>query len=214
MNRNRGFTLIELLVVLVIIALFSGMVVVSIGDSLERKLLSEAERLQAVIIAASDEAVYSGNEYGVYLSKEGYVVSRWERLTRQWVANPAQAFAAYKFPEGITIEWSIDGFVPPYDGEAIEFSFLDDDSEKDASTTSTFDTQEDSGDTLAATGEELGVQPQLLLLSTAELSVFEVDFIPDAVEEIAHRVRVSSDGFSLPAINILNANEPEADPGF
>ena len=203
-RKAVGFTLIELLVVLVIVALFSGMVVISIGDSMERKLLSEAERLQAVIIAASDEAVYSGNEYGIHLSKEGYLVLRWERLTRQWLVNPAQAFATHKLPEGITVEWRIDGFIPPDESEAVQFELGDEtDSEESRALERSRSVAGDGGESLD--GEQaLDVQPQLLTLSSAELSVFEVDFVPAENSQSRARVRVSSDGFSLPVVSAID----------
>ena len=42
-KNSHGFTLIELLVVMFILAMFSGMVVLSIGDNFERELRAEAE---------------------------------------------------------------------------------------------------------------------------------------------------------------------------
>jgi len=210
-SYSGGFTLLELLVVLVIIGMFSGMLVVSIGDSLERKLLSEAERLQAVVIAASDEAVYSGNEYGVYLTKEGYSVLRWERLTRQWMINPAQAFATHRMPEGIQMEWSIDGFVPPDDGDMVKFDFGAEDAESAEEAYSFPGPEGDQENPESVTTQRaVEVQPQLLLLSSAEFAVFDVDFIAVEQTEARQRVRLSSDGFALPSIRVFNREGDES----
>lgn len=206
-----GFTLIELLVVLVIIAMFSGMVVVSIGDSLERRLLSEAERLQAVVIAASDEAVYSGNEYGVYLTKEGYTVLRWERLTRQWTINPAQAFTTHTLPEGIHMEWSIDGFIPPDDRDLVKIDFGAGNTKTGEEEFSFAELEGEQQNTdLISAQQAIAVQPQLLLLSSAEFAVFDVDFIPVEQSEARQRVRLSSDGFALPSIRVFNSGGDES----
>ena len=42
--------------------------------------------------------------------------------------------------------------------------------------------------------------PQILVLSSAELSVFEVDFMAEESDTVKTRVRLSSDGFSLPYV--------------
>ena len=59
---QNGFSLIELVIVLLIIGFFSGMVLINVGSNFNRELRSEAERFQQIIIAGSDEAVFSSPE--------------------------------------------------------------------------------------------------------------------------------------------------------
>ena len=79
-----GFTIIELLVVLVILALFTSMVIISIGDNSVRQMRAEAERFQSLVIAAADEAVFSSSQLGFLLETDGYQVLRLDPLTGRW----------------------------------------------------------------------------------------------------------------------------------
>ena len=67
----NGFSLIELIIVILIIGFFSGMVLINVGNNFNRELRSEAERLQQIIIAGSDEAVFSSSEIGVIFKYNG-----------------------------------------------------------------------------------------------------------------------------------------------
>ena len=70
-QRSRGFTLIEILVVLALIALLTGMAVMStgvVGDPVTR----EARRLAATLRLAVDESRLQGRVLGLRLDSEGY----------------------------------------------------------------------------------------------------------------------------------------------
>jgi general secretion pathway protein H len=202
--RSSGFTLIELLVVLVVLALFSGMVVLSIGDSFQRKVSSEAERLQALLIAASDEAIFTTNEFGFHFTDSGYQVLRWNILNGGWIPQATQAFKPHQLPDGMVMRVSVEGFAMPVDdqerdGEVVEIEF----GENVESV--------DYGDAENETDEvkTVDVKPQILVLSSGELSVFSVRF--EAADEPSQRAayEVLSDGFSQPRVKGLNT--PESD---
>lgn len=195
-----GFTLIELLVVLVILALFSGMAVLSIGDNTQRKLLAEAERLQSVMVAAADEAIYSGSELGFYLTENSYQLLRWDRVQSSWVLIQTSAFAHYDLPDGFVMSWTIDGFAPPDESEAIQLEW-----EQEPEESLDDVPLPDDNVSLNAEGAVASSHtPQLLLLSSAELSVFELDIEPEG-DVSKNRVRIYSDGFALPKIRQYDA---------
>ena len=201
-HESGGFTLIELLVVLVVLALFSGMVVLSIGDSFQRKVSSEAERLQALLIAASDEAIFTTNEFGFHFTDSGYQVLRWNILNGGWIPQATQAFKPHKLPDGMVMRVSVEGFAMPVDdqerdGEVVEIEFGENVEPVDY------------GDPENETNEvkTVDVKPQILVLSSGELSVFSVRF--EAADEPSQRAayEVLSDGFSQPRVKGLNTPE-------
>ena len=75
-----GFTLVEILVVIVILAVVAGAVSLALaGASGERTLAREAERAEALITYACEQAELGGRTIGISLSKSGYRFSRTEQ---------------------------------------------------------------------------------------------------------------------------------------
>ena len=73
---QTGFTLIEILVVVVIVAVLALALTIAIGGTTERQLANEAERFQALVAHACDEAELGGREIGVALGADGYAFLR------------------------------------------------------------------------------------------------------------------------------------------
>ncbi|MDG2036428.1 MAG: type II secretion system minor pseudopilin GspH [Pseudomonadales bacterium] len=189
--NQRGFTLIELLVVLVIISMFSGMIVLSIGDNFSRELRGEAERFQRLVVAATDEAIYTSSQLGVVIDKNSYSLVRLDTVSQSWQPFNTQAFRMHSLPESMKMTWSVDGFTRPGTEDAPQdLSFGDD--AVDANN------NDDESD-----GSGLNLTPQLLMLSSGEVSVFSVEF--SAADNIANNqiVEVLSDGFSAPSIQSI-----------
>lgn len=71
-----GFTLIEILVVIVIVGVLALAVTLSIATAGgERQLAQEAERMQALIRHACNQAELSGREIGLRVGSDGYSFS-------------------------------------------------------------------------------------------------------------------------------------------
>jgi len=71
-----GFSLIEILVVIVILAVTAAAVTLAVGDVGERRLARDAERLQALLGYACEQAELSGRQIGLSLDRDGYRFSR------------------------------------------------------------------------------------------------------------------------------------------
>lgn len=202
-----GFTLIEMLVVLVFLALFSSMVIISIGDNFEREMRAEAERLQGLLMATSDEAVYSSSEFGFYLSNKGYVVLRYDSLANGWSPLNKKPFLPHELPEGMKMHWSIEGFASPINdedtgaGNISDFGFTAEDQDSD----NIFDPQSDSFGEQEKNSNILNLQPQIFTLSSGEVTVFSITL--SAIDLAAQRGEfiISSDGFSMPRIKKVMA---------
>ena len=80
-----AFTLIEVLVVVVIIAVISGVALLSLGIlGDDRNLQREARRLSSLIELANDEATIQGREYGLEFLQSGYRFVEHDPFLNQW----------------------------------------------------------------------------------------------------------------------------------
>ena len=214
-KKQRGFTLIELLVVLVIISMFSGMIVLSIGDNFSRELRSEAERFQRLVVAASDEAIFTSSQLGVVIDKSRYSLVRFDTVSQSWQPFTGQAFSLYSLPESMRLTWSIEGFSRPgSDDSPQEINFFGSGNSTGNESDEDDQLSEDSDLEQAGFGaenivNERNIMPQILMLSSGEVTVFSVEF--SAIKTVANNyvVAVISDGFSAPSIKSTNDNSSD-----
>lgn len=91
-HRVRGFTLIEILVVMFIIAVVSGIALLSLGVlGKDAGLQAEAEQLTQTITLLSERAGLEGCDYGLLIAPDGFWVMRlnpdsglWELVDNDW----------------------------------------------------------------------------------------------------------------------------------
>ncbi len=105
-RKERGFTLIEILVVVVIIAIISGVALMSmnlIGD--DRELDTERKRLATLIELAQDEAVMQGREFGLELMASTYRFVEFDPFDSRWSeVQDDDLFRMRQLPEGMEFE--------------------------------------------------------------------------------------------------------------
>jgi general secretion pathway protein H len=95
-RRQRGFTLIEILVVMFIIALVSGIALLSLGViGSDSGLREEADTLANRIKLLSERAGLEAHDYGIFMTPSGYEVMRlnsqsgiWERMDDEPLLRP------------------------------------------------------------------------------------------------------------------------------
>lgn len=104
--QARGFTLLELLAVLVITALASTLVVLTLPDT-RRDLHDQADALASALLHARDEAILSLRMVEVTVDAGGY---RFRRQAQQrWVPLDEKPFAAMRWPAGVQTQLPVGG---------------------------------------------------------------------------------------------------------
>jgi len=174
-RAGAGFTLIELLVVVVIIGIFAGAAVLSLGVvGSDREIEREVFRLRTLLELLSEEAVLQNRDYGVEFSETGYRFYIYDNVTLLWFEPGNDRFLSeraleYPISLGLTLE----------DREItldIEFEAEDEDIDQP--------------------------EPQVIVLASGEMTPFDISFYRDLnggqfilSAEIDGTLEVSQEGF-------------------
>ncbi|HET8552306.1 MAG TPA: type II secretion system minor pseudopilin GspH [Gammaproteobacteria bacterium] len=182
---NRGLTLMEILVVLVIIAVVAGFAVLSTvslgGDTPQERT---ARRVAALIQLASENAVMGSKQYGIEIQPHGYRFfiyngTSWQPITKDQTFHPRHLDSSIVLTlqlEGrpITLPQPVTA-MPAAEGAP-------------APATSALAQGSDNG-TQATTGPH----PQILALSSGELTAFDLE-ISDVGHKTSYHVRGHMNG--------------------
>ncbi len=107
MPRN-GFTLVELMVVLMVMALFAGAVVMTIGD-VRGDSSQSADRFAARLAAARDEAIVGGAPISAWVTASGYGFDRYQ--AGRWQPLTTRPFEQADWDEGTAV--AVEGAAEP-----------------------------------------------------------------------------------------------------
>lgn len=105
-RQSKGFTLIEILVVVVLIVIVSAVFFFNTSIvGVERHLTNEANRIQALLYLAGEEAILYGREYGFEILEEGYQFSRLNEDSQQWeIPEDTRSLRPRQLPDGMRLE--------------------------------------------------------------------------------------------------------------
>jgi general secretion pathway protein H len=159
----KGFTLIELMVVMLLLGLVSAVVLTTVGGGNQlREMQNEAKRLQAVLLMASDEAVFSNEEIGVMIEPDHYAFLRFNEQEGRWEDSEKHSLRLHTLPEWLNIDFQREGKERKILGGKSK-KFGDGDS----------DYISDLG---IMDGLEQGKKPNFMLLSSGEITGFTIGF--------------------------------------
>ncbi|MDE2090500.1 MAG: type II secretion system minor pseudopilin GspH [Gammaproteobacteria bacterium] len=152
--RLQGFTLIEVLVVIVIIGIIASIAVLSLGAlGRDPPAQQAAERLAALIDLAAQQAVMQGQQYGLLVNAHAYEFMRYDGTHWSPVTDDT-TFRARELGNEVTLQLQLEGtpiVLPP--------------------TTAGL---QDADAKLTQNASKAEVRPQIALLSSGELTPFEI----------------------------------------
>ncbi len=148
-----GFTLLEILVVMMIIGLLASVAVLSVGNR-ESATAQEARRLAELLRLSAEEAVLQGREWGLHLTGDGYEFMVLDAAL--WRVAIDEILRPRRFPPDVTSRLTLEGeelqVDPPPDDAPLRHNASRTDKEN----------------------AEARITPQVLLLSSGEVSLFQI----------------------------------------
>ena len=215
---SQGFTLIEILVVVFIITTMAGMVVFLIGDDgSRRELQTEAKRIHGIIQMASEEAVISGQEYGLEVLKDGYLFWQWNEKTEKWQTPEDEKFQGRQFdgPYELTLDVEDNEFTLKlanedekenvflglsHDGEEARMGLTPDEVEDPESQDQDKKDEEDK--------DKKKIEPPIYILSSGEITPFKLTItLKDEKSNEPIGYRIESDGINPIILKSLSDEE-------
>ena len=172
--------------VIVILGGLVGLAVSSTGSSgSSREIRDEAQRLATLMGLMLDEAVLDSREYGLLVEPQGYRLMHYDEADGRWQENDRRQ--AHKVPEWMRLELELDG-TPLRLQAPLK--------------------RENDRPGLSREGDrerrvEALPEPQVLLLSSGELSPFTLRLIDS--RSTTGSWQISSDGFRMPRAEPLDA---------
>jgi len=193
-SKVSGFTLIEVMLVVLIMGLAAGFAVYTVDNSEpQNKLKRSAQRLAALTELTLDKAVLAGRDFGIAFSEKKYHFV--ELVEQRWQAAQDPLLKEQSLI-GVTLLIEVEGFEWRPDLDSFASSEL-------------FTERDVDGELDELEKPHI---PQLLILSSGELTPFVINFaiaanISDGLTQRQQQYRVDVKGNSLGLVELVVIDE-------
>lgn len=173
---QRGMTLIEVLVVLILIVLITTSVALKLNINPEKNMAEEVRRMSALVRLASEQALLQGRDIGISVDSTSYSFYMFDQFQQRWLSlETEKLFRTRTLPGKLRMDISIE-----------DSSVTWPEPEEDSS-------QNPGDDADDSDAEPEVPTPQILLLSSGELTPFDIYFEVDGVTT-AFQLHATPDG--------------------
>lgn len=182
-NHNAGFTLIELLVVVTVIGIIVSIALLSLsvlGD--DRQLRIEARRISTLLVAAQDEAVMQGREFGLEVMRNSYRFVEYDPYQARWLELQSDdIFRARQLPDGVEFDLLLEDKLILLSTEAATIA---------------------APDAAAANASSKKYAPHIMIFSSGESTPFELRIMRRSQQQV-----VILQGDIIGAIDVMTVDE-------
>jgi general secretion pathway protein H len=171
-RRQRGFTLIEIVVVAFIIAIMASTIAVRFNfDTSDKRLREEVRRLDVLLHLAWEQSLIEGRSVGLEITRDSYRFFLYDQFERRWITMQDDRLLKERtLPEGTRFDLRMEN-------TDIELPGPEDDDD------------DDDNDGLD------NIQPQIMLLSSGEVTPFNV-FVENDDTDVRYELIVDAIGGS------------------
>ncbi len=193
MQRHSGFTLIEIMLVLVLLSLSAVAVIVTLPSSSDGRLEEHAQRFLQRVQLLNEDAMLNGKDFGIWFDEEKglyrfLILSSdgWEKMAENRYYSESDLEAEFSITLQLgSDEWGDDDrlFEP---GSLFDEEMFTDEEKKKPSP-----------------------PPQVMVLSSGEITPFQLAFYPNVGDEVREgwRIKVTENG----VISLLKPGEHDED---
>ncbi len=117
--NKQGFTLIEVIIVLVIVAVMSGVVVLSVSAPSSQAFISESLKIASTLEVIADESVYSNSVISCLVKEQGFDCMSYK--DGEWKELDVKKLISWGWPSAIKITKVMVGGQPLAENQNIKF---------------------------------------------------------------------------------------------
>ncbi len=104
----NGFTLIEVLVVIVIIAIVSGVALLTFSHDRQRDCVRVADSISHLLSLAETDAIFHSTTFGLVISSNGFEMLQYREGDASWKALPNRYYHFHRLGSDIQLTLYID----------------------------------------------------------------------------------------------------------